>query len=181
MLKRNDTAVSPVVGVMLMLVLTIIIAAIVSAYAGGIASEQKKVPQAMISGTYSISNGFQIAHNGGDGLALHDMVFVVRNGPMFGPNLERKTAQVLDKTLIADRTGRSLDNGDGTSEVTSFRPGDVLYISAENATGSRLQPGLADAEHLWFSNTTNIGNAFSLEVSDTGGNLISVSDVVISP
>lgn len=44
--KRNECAVSPVVGVMLMLVVTIIIAAVVSAYAGGIMSNQQKAPSA---------------------------------------------------------------------------------------------------------------------------------------
>ena len=39
-----ETAVSPVVGVMLMLVVTIIIAAVVSAYAGGLVTGQKKAP-----------------------------------------------------------------------------------------------------------------------------------------
>ena len=40
-----ENAVSPVVGVMLMLVVTIIIAAIVSAFAGGAVSGVSKVPQ----------------------------------------------------------------------------------------------------------------------------------------
>jgi FlaG/FlaF family flagellin (archaellin) len=44
----NGEAVSPVVGVMLMLVVTIIIAAVVSAFAGGIAGEEIKTPQASI-------------------------------------------------------------------------------------------------------------------------------------
>ncbi len=45
---QKDNAVSPVVGVMLMLVVTIIIAAVVSAFAGGMASSQEKVPQASV-------------------------------------------------------------------------------------------------------------------------------------
>lgn len=45
---KKDEAVSPVVGVMLMLVVTIIIAAVVSAFAGGISSSQEKVPQASV-------------------------------------------------------------------------------------------------------------------------------------
>jgi len=44
-LQENDEAVSPVVGVMLMLVVTIIIAAVVSGFAGGLASGQQKAPQ----------------------------------------------------------------------------------------------------------------------------------------
>jgi FlaG/FlaF family flagellin (archaellin) len=47
-MKRNEHAVSPVVGVMLMLVVTIIIAAVVSAFAGGLAGTQQKAPQASI-------------------------------------------------------------------------------------------------------------------------------------
>ncbi|MBN1432709.1 MAG: type IV pilin N-terminal domain-containing protein [Methanomicrobiaceae archaeon] len=41
---KKDDAVSPVVGVMLMLVVTIIIAAVVSAFAGGLASSEQKAP-----------------------------------------------------------------------------------------------------------------------------------------
>ena len=42
--KSRDDGVSPVVGVMLMLVVTIIIAAVVSAYAGGLTAGEKKAP-----------------------------------------------------------------------------------------------------------------------------------------
>lgn len=44
-MKSNEEGVSPVVGVMLMLVVTIIIAAVVSAFATGIASTETKAPQ----------------------------------------------------------------------------------------------------------------------------------------
>ncbi len=53
-MNMPEDAVSPVVGVMLMLVVTIIIAAAVSAFAGGIASPQQKSPQ--ISAETTISN-----------------------------------------------------------------------------------------------------------------------------
>ena len=42
--KNGDDAVSPVVGVMLMLVVTIIIAAVVSGFAGGLIGDAKKAP-----------------------------------------------------------------------------------------------------------------------------------------
>lgn len=47
-IKRDD-AVSPVVGVMLMLVVTIIIAAVVSGFAGGLVGSTQKAPQASVS------------------------------------------------------------------------------------------------------------------------------------
>jgi archaeal type IV pilus assembly protein PilA len=46
--KTRDEGVSPVVGVMLMLVVTIIIAAVVSAYAGGLTAGEKKAPSASV-------------------------------------------------------------------------------------------------------------------------------------
>ena len=48
---NQEMAVSPVVGVMLMLVVTIIIAAVVSAYAGGMNSDKGKTPVATIVAT----------------------------------------------------------------------------------------------------------------------------------
>jgi len=177
----NEHAVSPVVGVMLMLVVTIIIAALVSAYAGGMVSGQKKTPQASIQGKFSISQGFEITHAGGEPLATNDIVFVIRNSPLFGPNLEQKTAQVLNKSIIADRKGEFLDRGDGFSNVTSFATGDTLYISAANTSCSILQPVVASNDRYCFCNTDNVGKMFSLEVSDKRGNIISRSDVYISP
>jgi FlaG/FlaF family flagellin (archaellin) len=47
-MMKNEHAVSPVVGVMLMLVVTIIIAAVVSAFAGGLAGTKQATPQASI-------------------------------------------------------------------------------------------------------------------------------------
>ncbi|ADN36990.1 conserved hypothetical protein [Methanolacinia petrolearia DSM 11571] len=48
MIKYSEDAVSPVVGVMLMLVVTIIIAAVVSGFAGGLAGNTQVAPQASI-------------------------------------------------------------------------------------------------------------------------------------
>jgi FlaG/FlaF family flagellin (archaellin) len=45
---NSEEAVSPVIGVMLMLVVTIIVAAVVSAFAGGLSSATEKAPQASI-------------------------------------------------------------------------------------------------------------------------------------
>jgi FlaG/FlaF family flagellin (archaellin) len=54
---KKDDAVSPVVGVMLMLVVTIIIAAVVSAFAGGITGDVQKAPQASVVPTEFVVKG----------------------------------------------------------------------------------------------------------------------------
>ena len=43
-MKSKDSGVSPVIAVMLMLVVTIIIAAVVSGFAGGLIGDAKKAP-----------------------------------------------------------------------------------------------------------------------------------------
>ncbi|QXO95748.1 type IV pilin N-terminal domain-containing protein [Methanospirillum purgamenti] len=90
----TNEAVSPVIGVLLMLVVTIIIAAVVSAFAGGLSSEQSKAPQVSftvkpeivnISDTntgnynpdhdsgYTAANGILFEHKGGDSISLNEI------------------------------------------------------------------------------------------------------------
>ncbi len=96
----DNSAVSPVVGVMLMLVVTIIIAAVVSGFAGGLASDQSRAPQATLicspviesiqdedetnwasdypSG-FEADNGLLFEHKGGDAFSLADIDIQVQS------------------------------------------------------------------------------------------------------
>lgn len=62
----DDDAVSPVVGVMLMLVVTIIIAAVVSAFAGGLSQSTAKAPQLSIGAEVHDGSHIIIDFKGGD-------------------------------------------------------------------------------------------------------------------
>lgn len=143
----NDRAVSPVVGVMLMLVVVIIIAAVVSGFAGGMVSGQKKVPQATIQATYSQSGGMMITHAGGDTLATSGLIFTVSDNPEFGQGLGAVTTQVLNSSIITDVTGRNpVKMPDGTSNMTAFRAGDTLYISRDMIDPQWFQPAVAPCD-----------------------------------
>jgi FlaG/FlaF family flagellin (archaellin) len=101
MKAEHESAVSPVVGVMLMLVVTIIIAAVVSAFAGGMSSDQSKTPQATIKASVDIEkiedtdktdwaptypagftakNGLLFEHQGGDPFELADIYIQMQSG-----------------------------------------------------------------------------------------------------
>ena len=67
--SKKEDAVSPIVGVMLMLVATIIVAAIVAAFAGGLAAETDASPNIIISGTYSQTDGLVLKHLSGDSVS----------------------------------------------------------------------------------------------------------------
>jgi len=205
MTSPDDRAVSPVVGVMLMLVVTVIIAALVSAFAGGTASSQTKPYQATIQGEFSITQGLSISHSGGETLPTSQLVFTTYNGPTFGQGLKETTVQVLNMTGAIDPTPvdpdkRMLKHSNGWN-VTSFAAGDTWVIPAADTNCDIFQPlvyphdytsELADDGYtyegvkkgLWslcFRNNDNIGKSFTLVVSDTKGNMISSTDVTIVP
>lgn len=69
----NSEAVSPVIGIMLMLVVTIIVAATVSAFAGGFADDQRKTPSAQIE--VKLVKAF-----GSSGQAIPQLIFTHRGG-----------------------------------------------------------------------------------------------------
>jgi len=181
--EKTESAVSPVVGVMLMLVVTIIIAAIVSAFSGGLMSSQNKVPQATIQGQFSIANGMTITHAGGDPIATNDLVFTVRDSDLFGSNLEQTTAQVINMTLITNSNGTAIvDSTTGAINVPAYLSGDTWFISPANIACGTLQPSVNASlgSTYCFANTANIGKTFRLDVSDKQGDLISKTDVTIS-
>lgn len=75
--ERGTDAVSPVIGVMLMLVVTIIIAALVSAFAAGVGTDRTTVPDTQIrySGLDLTPNhaGLVFEHVGGSSIDLRDL------------------------------------------------------------------------------------------------------------
>jgi len=168
---------------MLMLVVTIIIAAIVSAFAGGAISGVSKVPQATITGKFSLANGLEIDHSGGDAIPLTTTVFTLYDSDTFGSNLKQKTSQVINVTLLTDTNGNPVLTSAGSYNITAFLPGTALLINGTSASCQYLQPVLYNAGRpdLCISNSSNIGKTFTLMVGDSKGNLISTADITIQP
>ena len=77
-LNRKDDAVSPVIGVMLMLVVTIVIAAVITGFATDLSAGTSSTPMAFFEIDYIDISGenvvkFGIAHKGGDAVPLKDI------------------------------------------------------------------------------------------------------------
>ena len=74
--ERKEDAVSPVIGVMLMLVVTIIIAAVITGFATDLSKDTEKAPTAFFDAQYE--NGkFTLKHKGGDPVYLKDIQLVL--------------------------------------------------------------------------------------------------------
>jgi FlaG/FlaF family flagellin (archaellin) len=177
MKQYKDHAVSPVVGVMLMLVVTIIIAAIVSGFAGGLVKAQTKVPQATITGTFSVTSGMTIIHSGGDPVPTAGIVITTKAGPNFGPNLESYSLNPVNLSTVTNSAGTPIayfnpltKSIDGYN-VTSFNPGDTWYINISNCNPALLQPTLAGhvgRGHPTFLGYTWNGNTWGSNPSNAG-------------
>ena len=179
----GNEAVSPVVGVMLMLVVTIIIAAVVSAFAGGLTESTSKAPQVSLKATYSQTDGLTISHQGGDAIGTLDTIVIVRLGDTFGD--AGHMAWTQNATNIVDTRGKAPGSANawlrdgGYSGVKSFAPGDNAFIEAPYNTKGFMQPGASDTYSI--SNTKNIGKTFWVELTDKSGKTFGRTEVVIAP
>ena len=132
----RDDAVSPVIGVMLMLSITIILAAVLMAFAGGMADTKPATPSVDLSAAF-VKNSSDIvlcvSHNGGDTLNPDDIKVTayVRNAAASGTPLIIKdligddTAWNAGETLVIDK--------DNTAELLGLAA-EAVNTAAKNAT-----------------------------------------------
>jgi len=133
-INNHENAVSPVVGVMLMLVVTIIIAAVVSAFAGGLSTGTEKAPVASFechisnSGSWGTS-GFDLAVISTDhAIPTKDLKLVTTwmnssgypivhtiTGPQSTPNTYYKCGSNTDPIMCENNYTSPLGFGPGTN------------------------------------------------------------------
>lgn len=121
--ERTEDAVSPVIGVMLMVVVTIVIAAVVTAFATGMAgdststtpmalfeAENQNIGQVTVNGIpFTVIKSFDLVHKGGDEVTAENIQIVIEpEGQNFGYGIQlvRKSSDV---TILG---GDSLTTGE---------------------------------------------------------------------
>lgn len=143
--REDDSAVSAVVGVMLMLVVTIIIASVISAYAGGLSGTREKAPQVTIAARMYNNSTVYFNHMGGDGFNIDDLTIILEQGD--------KSVR-LSKHMIRDK-----ENLTNMAQTDLIRPGDTIRLmggiegSARNITNfttdSMYIPIVHNQEFTW--------------------------------
>lgn len=141
----KDSAVSPVVGVLLMLVVTIIIAAVVSGFAGGLAGTTSAPPQASISvkvldrddGLGNVNKTFEFKLLSGDPIPTKDLAILTYYTNLTG--YIYKHEQTASSELIDHYKGTSYEGMAGTTRVPWL---------------SNLAKGWASAKQAHFGNFT---------------------------
>jgi hypothetical protein len=202
MTKNIEHAVSPVVGVMLMLVVTIIIAAVVSAFAGGLSSGTSKAPQMTMTATFSQSNGMTIANNGGDTINTLTTHFIVSPTTDFGTYVNMRWT-VNSSAISILKSGSFLPWYNPTLTAShlarTFQPGETAIINATDL--SQVQPGTyrfhpdgtpylepvggrasdAFSTSYGFMSSGAVGQRFNLQLVDNSGKTIATTVVTIQP
>lgn len=121
---HDDYAVSPVVGVMLMLSVTVLIAAIVSTYAGGFSGGTEKSPQSSIQAVPDLlQHRVYFEHAGGDPFMLSSVQVVLREH-------DNKTAiSLIDAKSSRVRNFTEVGIEDQNTDTT-IQAGDTFYIES---------------------------------------------------
>jgi Uncharacterized protein conserved in archaea len=154
-MKLQESGVSPVVGVMLMLAVTIMIAAIVSATAGNFSSTEKKAPSAILDvsiyaakdyGSFS-TPAMIIRHVSGNVLQTKDLQIVTYyTVPGTSGNISRGT--LMGETAVQ-----------GQSAWSDFSDSDkcgTLFINDENRFGSDTVQSSYSGHGNWFGNLSAV-------------------------
>lgn len=186
---RNEEAVSPVVGVMLMLVVTIVIAAVVSAFAGGMGSSQEKVPQMTLKAVYSQSGGMTIYHNGGDTLTIGDFkIFLTPSRNFYSIESDSYVTEINQHLISNGKsdTGEMWYDAKGGRKVNRFAPGDIAVINVSSCNTESLTPSLMytagpSTTNYGINNSVYVGASFFLEVTTKDGKRIARVEVPIEP
>lgn len=203
---RKDDGVSPVVGVMLMLVVTIIIAAVVSAFAGGLAGSQEKAPQSSIvakqfvineahnTSTGSASDIYVLFENkGGEAVSLNNIKIRINSlrypaqssmiSNYVTPTTD--TSKTGDKSLITIPFSRNWSTyiQGFPDKSTSIPPGGQFVLHADYARISYGTPTI-----YWWSNTTTstglpvyIGDYLVYDIIDTKSDKSIASGKIMVP
>ncbi|WP_335999501.1 type IV pilin N-terminal domain-containing protein [Halorientalis halophila] len=80
-LLHDDDAVSPVIGVILMVAITVILAAVIASFVLGLGGSQQSTPQASFSWDYTDEGGddeygiVEVGHDGGDSIKSSELIF----------------------------------------------------------------------------------------------------------
>lgn len=148
----RDSAVSPVVGVMLMLAITVMIAAIVSAAAGGLSGTEKKAPNAILDVSIYAAKDYSgysmpsmiIKHISGNVLPTKDLQLITYYRSPSGVTVK---GNLIGQVAIKG-------NDSCTTTFTADRYCGVFFINDENRFGAGTIQDSDKGYASWFGNAS---------------------------
>jgi flagellin-like protein len=146
-LLTDDEGVSPVIGVILMVAITVILAAVIAAFVLGIGDTEDPAPSASLNYAADESGpDIDLEHESGDSFAVDDAQVTLDDG----------TNSTVD--------GVTLDDVTGASAGDQFSPGDSLNIGNSGAVvgpSSGASGETIDIELIWAPGGGDAQSVFS--------------------
>ncbi len=150
---KNDEAVSPVIGVILMVAITVILAAVIAAFVFGM-GPPVKAPQTQLKFSADTASGLKISHDGGDSLITTQEKITVKfanNDTIVGMHLTTPLTPITSysgatlKDFIsngADTRGNETFTAGtaftNTSIKTLYKTNDVLTVQVLDVPSGQL-------------------------------------------
>jgi len=131
-LFNDDDAVSPVIGVILMVAITVILAAVIASFVLGLGDQtQNATPQASFSFDYDGSTSVTITHDGGD--AIEDNRLSIRGDDGTGATIDQDWGTAGDDVTAGDTADVTVVDGRYELRVVfNSEDGDSSSTLAEN-------------------------------------------------
>jgi flagellin-like protein len=147
-LLNDDHAVSPVIGVVLMVAVTVILAAVIGTFVLGLGNQISQTnPSASFTFDYDrnpVEDELMITHSGGDTLASSEVV-IRMNGASTNGSTEDDIANDLDSLINHEHRFYTLSSVERDGEISA---GSAAMINKEE-----LHSGYIDGD--WTSDTNN--------------------------
>ncbi|WP_048150404.1 type IV pilin N-terminal domain-containing protein [Methanolacinia paynteri] len=174
MIKSSEDAVSPVVGVMLMLVVTIILAAVVSAFAGGMGGDMEKAPQAVLDVEIKYADmGMNV------GIDSSNFGYITSFEQVSGEPIPTKDLEII--TYYTNISGDTYKHEQSPSSDTyDIYTGSPLYEGygiTRVPYLNDLSVGWASNEKVWFGNfVLTTGDIMTAGTTQATAELLGIGD-----
>ena len=134
-LNKKEKAVSPVIGVILMVAITVILAAVIASFVFGIGSKAPKAaPQASLQASAVSVSAITIAHQGGDSILWNDTKIIITNSTSGYWYAQLKYNATSGKVEAASSTSGLSINAVNPSNPQYFDPGEQVTLSLTTGT-----------------------------------------------
>jgi len=143
----DERGVSPVIGVILMVAITVILAAVIGTFVLGLGDQvSQTAPQATISvdSVDAGSNQFTLKHGGGDDLEASDTDLVISDGSnsiTLVPGGEGTLSTADTTTIVVNGGTYSVSNWDGTWSKENSGSTDITFDTNTDLTVTLVDTG----------------------------------------
>jgi flagellin-like protein len=142
-LLADERAVSPVIGVILMVAITVILAAVIGTFVLGLGGSVQSAPQAQFDYGFDLNGGageiIDITHNGGDSLTMSEFDVTVGGEDVYTGGSAAGSFSASGTFTSAGNTLELTDSSDAGTGTNEFEADETVRVIWNNPDGDSTQ------------------------------------------